>query len=197
MKSNTILALVLGAIIIVLGGYVVTQKTSAPASSDIRESGTTPMAGSMNHNMHDMMVSSERAFIEGMIPHHQEAVDTAKEVLARGATTGEIRSLLENIITAQEKEIADMKSWYQAWYGVAYTSNNAYTPMMRDLEGLSGKAIDATFLEDMIMHHMGAIMMAHSVTPYIEHAEMTALTKAVTETQSAEIERMQNILEAL
>ncbi len=150
----------------------------------------------MDHMM-VMMVSSEREFIEEMIPHHQEAVDTAKEVIARGGTTPVIKQLVENIVVAQECEIADMKQWYRDWYGVDYAVNGEYMPMMRDLSQLSGETLDRTFLEDMIMHHMGAIMMAQSVQPYIEHSEIETLTRAIVTTQSAEIQQMRAMLRGL
>lgn len=149
--------------------------------------------GGMNHEM--MMVKSEREFLEGMIPHHQEAVDTAKEVIARGGSTPEIKKLAEDIVIAQEKEIALMKGWYQSWYGKAYIVDpKAYEPMMRDLSKLSGASLDKVFLEDMIMHHMGAVMMAQSVQPYIEHKEITDLSKAIVETQTEEIQLMRKML---
>ncbi len=154
------------------------------------------MMGGM-HDMHSMMVESEREFIEGMIPHHQEAVDTAKEVIARGATTPAIKSLVENIIIAQESEIADMKDWYQTWYNQSYVDNGEYQPMMRDLSNLSGSELDRVFLEDMIMHHMGAIMMARSVEPYIEHEEIKQLTDDIISSQTAEIELMRDMLKSL
>ncbi len=163
---------------------------NAPTDNDMG------MMGGMDHSM--MMVKSEREFLEGMIPHHQEAVDTAKEVLARGGSTPEIKKLAEDIVVAQEKEIAMMKGWYQTWYGEAYVAESKnYKPMMRDLSTLSGVALDKVFLEDMIMHHMGAIMMAQSVQQYIEHKEMTDLTKAIMETQTAEIEMMRQMLKTL
>jgi uncharacterized protein (DUF305 family) len=150
------------------------------------------MPNNMNHSM--MMVSSEHDFIEGMIPHHEEAVATAKEVLERGATTPEIKTLAEGIIVAQEKEIADMKTWYQNWYGTEYKDTGEYVSMMRDLSGISGAELDKAFLEDMIMHHMGAIMMARSVSTYIEHEEMTTLTNNIVKTQSDEIVLMRDLL---
>lgn len=154
------------------------------------------MMGGMDHSM--MMVKSEREFLEGMIPHHQEAVDTAKEVIARGGSTPEIKKLAEDIVVAQEKEIAMMKEWYQSWYGETYVAKpEAYTPMMRDLSKLSGAALDKVFLEDMIMHHEGALMMAQSVQPYIENKEITDLTKAIMETQTAEIRLMKSLLQNL
>ncbi len=154
------------------------------------------MMEGMDHSM--MVVKSEREFLEGMIPHHQEAVDTAKEVIARGGSTPEIKKLAEAIVVAQEKEIAMMKGWYQSWYGEEYINDpKAYKPMMSDLSILSGAALDKVFLEDMIMHHMGAVMMAQSVQPYIEHNEMTALTKAIVETQTAEIQLMRRMINGL
>ncbi len=163
---------------------------NAPANNDMG------MMGGMDHSM--MMVKSEREFLKGMIPHHQEAVDTAKQVIARGGSTPEIKKLAEDIIVAQEKEIAMMKEWYQAWYGEAYVADpKDYKPMMRDLSTLRGAALDKVFLEDMVMHHMGAIMMAQSVQPYIENQEITDLTKAIMETQAAEIELMRQMLKTL
>ena len=49
-------------------------------------------------------------FVKGMIPHHAGAVDMAKTVLAFGKDT-EVRKLAEEIIKAQESEIALMQSW--------------------------------------------------------------------------------------
>jgi uncharacterized protein (DUF305 family) len=56
--------------------------------------------------------NADRDFIQGMIPHHQGAVDMAKIVLAFGKDP-EVRKLAESIVKAQEEEIALMKSWQQ------------------------------------------------------------------------------------
>lgn len=160
-------------------------------ANNTNTAGMGMMGGGMGHGM--MMVATEKEFLTEMIPHHEEAVTTAKEVLARGATTPEIKTLVEGIITAQEKEIADMKTWYQAWYGTPYTPSGKYEPMMRDLTKLSGVELDKGFLEDMIMHHMGAIMMAHSVQGVTEHKEVETLSKAIIESQSKEIQQMRQL----
>jgi uncharacterized protein (DUF305 family) len=49
----------------------------------------------------------------------------------------------------------------------------------------------------MIGHHMGAIMMARSVQPHIEHNEIAALTQAIVSTQSVEIAQMRQMLLSL
>ena len=170
-----------------------------PDGSLMGNGNTDKEMGMMNGMDHSaMMVKSEREFLEGMIPHHQEAVDTAKEVIARGGSTPEIKKLAEDIVVAQEKEIVTMKDWYQSWYGEAYIANpDAYKTMMRDLSSLNGASLDKVFLEDMVMHHMGAVMMAKSVQPYIEHQEMTNLTKEIVSTQTAEIQLMQRLISDL
>jgi uncharacterized protein (DUF305 family) len=150
----------------------------------------------MGHDM-GMMVGSEREFVTSMIPHHEEAIASAKDLLARGATTPEIKTLAETITKAQEAEVVQMKEWYKNWYGVDYVADGKYKPMMHRVSNLSGADLDKVFLTDMIMHHKMAIMMAQSVDVHIEHDEIKNLSNNIKATQTAEIETMQNLLKTL
>lgn len=58
----------------------------------------------------------DKAFLSEMVMHHEGAVDMAEEAL-KNAKHQEIKTLSNAIISAQNKEIADMKAWYKAWYG--------------------------------------------------------------------------------
>lgn len=49
-------------------------------------------------------------FVRGMIPHHQGAVEMAKIVLEHGKDP-ELKKLAEDIVKAQETEIAFMQEW--------------------------------------------------------------------------------------
>jgi uncharacterized protein (DUF305 family) len=60
----------------------------------------------------------DRAFIDMMIRHHKGAVTMAKEELAKGENPT-LRGLAEDIVAAQEREIAQMREWHKAWYGSA------------------------------------------------------------------------------
>lgn len=218
MNNKTILVAIIALIIGGFGGYSIADKDRAyrfeGQNEEMRENIPAGMhrmpdgtmmgnVGTENDDMNQMghmmamTVSSEREFIEGMIPHHQEAVDTATEVIERGGSTPEIMQLVKAIVTAQEKETAEMKVWYETWYKEPYADNGEYAPMMRELSGLSGQDIDRAFLEDMIMHHMGAIMMAQSVQPYIEHEEIEELAQAIVSSQSKEIGEMRQMLRGL
>ncbi len=68
-----------------------------------------------NEKMHrdmnlDLTGDADVDFVRGMIPHHQGAIDMAKIELAFGKDP-EIRKLAEDIVKAQEAEIAMMKEW--------------------------------------------------------------------------------------
>lgn len=54
------------------------------------------------------------AFIDLMIPHHQDAIDAAR-ILQRQSTRPEMQALAQEIINAQLKEIDEMRIWRQAW----------------------------------------------------------------------------------
>jgi uncharacterized protein (DUF305 family) len=58
----------------------------------------------------------DQAFIEEMIPHHQMAVMMSQHLLSN-AVYPEMKQLAQAIIQAQTKEINEMQSWYQQWYG--------------------------------------------------------------------------------
>jgi uncharacterized protein (DUF305 family) len=61
--------------------------------------------------MQAMQISDpDVAFVKGMIPHHQGAIDMAKVVLQYGKDDT-VKAWANQIIAAQEKEIAEMQDW--------------------------------------------------------------------------------------
>jgi len=93
-----------------------------PDGSMMMNGGMAGMAHDSSMTMQDMMDMLEgktgdafdKAFLEGMIPHHQGAVDMANATL-RDAKHEELKQLARDIITSQQKEIDMMKQWQKDW----------------------------------------------------------------------------------
>jgi uncharacterized protein (DUF305 family) len=65
----------------------------------------------------------DKAFIDAMVPHHQGAITMAEELLKNGEQPA-LREMAGDIISAQTKEIAQMRAWRKAWYGSASGSGD-------------------------------------------------------------------------
>jgi uncharacterized protein (DUF305 family) len=157
--------------------------------------GTGGTTGGMNGTggmtgMSDMEVTDEFSYLTMMIPHHEEAIKAA-EVLKAGTDRPEMREFAQSIIDTQTREVNQMRSWLAEWYPGRDTTVD-YTPMMRDLTGLQGDALDRAFLEDMIPHHMAAVMMSQQLLTagLADHAEVEPFAQTIRDSQRAEIMTM-------
>ncbi|MGV3532006.1 MAG: DUF305 domain-containing protein, partial [Chthoniobacteraceae bacterium] len=108
----------------------------------------------------------------------------------------ELEELCGEIIAAQSSEIEEMQSWLQDWYGITYAPQMkpGAAKMMQRLAQLSGAEFEIEFMEMMIKHHEKAITEAMKCERRAFHAELKQLCASIIETQSEEIEQMQEWL---
>ncbi|RQD78295.1 MAG: DUF305 domain-containing protein [Halanaerobium sp. MSAO_Bac5] len=137
-------------------------------------------------------VDSEYEFLVKMIPHHEEAVTNA-QILRDNTNREEMREFAEDISEVQTREIEEMEKYLAEWYPDR-TNNYQYRPMMGNYEGLTGEKLDYVFLEDMIFHHMGAVMMSQQLIMQglDEHQEVYQLARSISNSQHEEIFMMRN-----
>jgi len=57
----------------------------------------------------------DKAFIDAMIPHHQSAIYMA-QVASEKSKIPEIKELAQDIVSAQKREIEQMRRWREQWY---------------------------------------------------------------------------------
>jgi uncharacterized protein (DUF305 family) len=79
--------------------------------ADLKGMMTTAMGGMSGMNMN---ADPDKSFLEGMIPHHQSAVDMAQLALKK-AVRPELKTFARQVIADQSKEIAQYKVWLKTW----------------------------------------------------------------------------------
>lgn len=188
----------------------VTAATEANNKQNVAQGGGM---GGMNHGMnHNMSMDLGPAdadydlrFIDGMTLHHQGAVNMAKEVLNKSKRP-EMKKIANEMIAAQNREISQMKEWRKTWYPKASSTPMAYnapmshmmamTPeqmqsMMMSMDlGAADDQFDLRFLNAMIPHHEGALVMAQDALKKSKRPEMKKLSQEILTSQKQEIEQM-------
>ncbi len=145
----------------------------------------------------------DQHFIEQMIPHHDGAIAMANLALEK-AKRPEVKALAQAIVSAQESENQQMKSWYKNWFGKDVPKGSAMMGGMMSKGGMhmggsedltalrNAQDFDKAFIEQMIPHHQMAIMMANMLESGTNQPEMKQLAKNIISSQTKEIEQMQD-----
>lgn len=138
------------------------------------------------------------AFVTGMVPHHESAIEMAKVALKR-AERPEITELATNIVASQGSEIKQMTAIHERLFGepvgaMDHGSMGMDYSMMgmdTDLGALeTAKPFDREFIDQMIPHHQGAIRMARMELRDGEDQQAKDLATAIVDAQAVEIEQM-------
>jgi uncharacterized protein (DUF305 family) len=154
--------------------------------------------------------SPDVRFIRGMLAHHAQALEMTALVPAR-TTRQDIRLLAERIDVSQRDEIAVMERWLRA-RGEAVPAAGAHahhggdhprmpgmltSEEMARLAAATGAEFERLFLELMIRHHEGALVMVAELFASPgggQESEMFQIASDVDADQRAEIARMQRML---
>lgn len=189
-----------------------TQASSAATTANATQDGhhdAMPHNSMDHHSLMDLGPADaefDLRFIDAMIPHHEGAVVMAQEVLQKSKRP-EIKNLAKTIIQAQEQEINQMKQWRTTWYPQAPSTPVAWHAQMGHSMAMSAEQMqamrmsmdlgqgddqfDLRFINAMIPHHEGAVVMATDVLKKSKRPEIQKLAQAIITAQKAEIAQMQ------
>lgn len=158
-----------------------------------------------SHNADDV------SFATNMIAHHQQAIELSELVPDRSSNP-ELAALASQIATVQQPEINIMNVLLVQWNenpdlstdpsgGSGHAGHGSAAGMvapttMEQLTSLRGAQFDTLWLETMISHHQGAVEMANAEIANGANVDAIAIARTMAETQEAEIEQMEQLLES-
>lgn len=133
------------------------------------------------------------AFVDGMVPHHDSAIDMAKTAQKRGQSAY-VKGLADQIVQAQASEITVMKAIEDDLDGVKSADLKISAKdmgMNMNPEMLAtASPFDREFIDMMIPHHQGAIRMARVELANGKSKALKDVADKVIAAQTAEINQM-------
>ncbi|WP_433290601.1 DUF305 domain-containing protein [Pseudonocardia sp. CA-142604] len=202
--AGTIAALALSLTLAACGGNT---PTTPPSPAGAASTAAQPSQQFNDNDVH---------FTQMMIPHHRQAIAMAEMATGR-AQNPDVKALAQQIKNEQDPEIQTMTGFLKAW-GAQVVQDDAMGGMdhgnmsngdMTDMAGMmspeemtqlssaGGAEFDRMFLQMMIAHHRGAVTDAQQELSEGMNEQAKALASNIVTTQTAEINRMQQLLQAL
>jgi uncharacterized protein (DUF305 family) len=186
---------------ILLGSVAVFQNASSQATPKDAGNGTSRPKYS----------PADVRFMQGMIAHHAQAL-TMTALLRDRTARADMRLLAQRIDVSQQDEIGLMRRWLekrgepvQDMPMPGMSMSNMMMPGMLTPEQLTelakarGPEFDRLFLQDMIQHHEGALVMVRDLLATngaAQEPEIFQFSSDINADQRAEIMRMRALLAA-
>ena len=157
------------------------------------------------HSMNGMKMTGDfdYDFANTMFMHHQSAVDMAKDIILKGSNA-EVKTMAQNIVTAQEAEIAQFKNIIANYKmpEMKEESKDAHNELGETMEKMETKMkgmaktgnADKDFLMMMIPHHESAVTMGEDELSHGKNLELKKMAQKIMEDQSKEIKQFEAML---
>lgn len=148
-------------------------------------------------------------FAQMMIPHHEQAIEMSDVILGKEGIDPEITDLATQIKAAQGPEIAQLNIWLDEWgapqpdesmnmdhgdMGEGSMDGMMSEEDMQALDGAEGAEAGRLFLEQMIVHHEGAVEMAQTEIEDGSNKAAIEMASTIVTSQSSEIQTMEDLL---
>jgi uncharacterized protein (DUF305 family) len=189
-KTLTIATAIL--ILVILGSYFLVQNKTQPQV--VNNIGTTNSSVQSSAIM--VIDPANKTFIEYVIPHHSDALDSSATLLVTSQDS-EFKDILKGVIATQGKEVNQLKELHQKWFNKPYRFNGRYEKMMKPSSG-NELEIQKAYIEGMISHHSSIIDFAKktltdSTIQY--QPEVLELSKAIISGQETQNQTFKTLLQ--
>ena len=196
------------------------QTSSAPqmAPAVLAQSQAAAIAKAKADSARYPYTEADVHFMSGMIGHHSQAIQMASWAPTHGANPS-VRILCDRIINAQKDEIVSMQRWLTDRRQPVPEANPKGMKMMMNgmehmmlmpgmlteaqmaqLDAAKGSEFDRLFLEFMIQHHRGAIIMVNELFNTYGAGQDETVFKFASDVnidQTTEVTRMEKMLAAV
>ncbi|MFJ3471485.1 DUF305 domain-containing protein [Microbacterium maritypicum] len=199
IRAAATAALTLSAVLLLSGCATGTDDASMPGMD---HSSSSPSAGMSDADVNDADVM----FASMMIVHHEQAIEMSDIVLGVEGIDPEVAELAQRIKAAQGPEIEQLEGWLDDW-GIGSDDRDANgmdhgNGMMSDddlaaLRSADGPEASRLFLDQMIVHHEGAVEMARAEVDGGSDPEAIELAQTIIDAQTEEIQEMKDLLSTL
>lgn len=188
------------------GNDTATSDSESGMSGMDHGGGTTSGAPSAGSDTSAMTNDADIAFLTGMKPHHEQAVEMSDMVLAADPPAP-VAELAQEVKAAQAPEIEQMEQMLTDLGQEAGEESMSGGMMehggmmdgadMEELMNASGTDAARLYLEGMIEHHKGAITAAEMQIADGQYQPAVELARKIAEDQTGEIARMEDLLASL
>ncbi len=181
---------------------------AACGSSDSPSANTTPTTQAPGGSTDTAALNTaDVVFAQGMIAHHQQAIEMAEIALDPNiGASPEVVDLATRIKGAQDPEVELMTAWLTAagepvmmdameGHDMSSMDGMMTAEQMDAMGAMTGTEFDTMWLEMMIAHHEGAISQSQTVKASGSNVDVLALADQIITAQQAEITEMQALLQ--
>jgi uncharacterized protein (DUF305 family) len=178
---------------------------AAPPMSQMPSARAASSAASASPSTAAQFNTADVSFVQGMLPHHEQAVEMSDTLLKQPGVSAGTTHLAQQIKAAQQPEITMMEGWLKAWGQSAdpgmggmdhggMGDGMASEAEMKKLDQADGSDAEKMYLEMMTQHHQGAITMANTEITDGQNPAAVQQGNTIATSQQTEIDTMQQLL---
>ena len=193
------------------GGHRLVRRAGNHSAGSARAGEPHDSAADVHRSLERAFTPADVKFMQGMIGHHQQAIEMVA-LIADRTSRDDMKLLGKRIELSQVDEIQMMQDWLKArgqalpdphahhQHGATLMPGMLTLEEMAKLQAAKGVEFDRLFLEGMIKHHGGALLMVRDLfaTPRAgQDGDIFAFASDVEADQQMEMDRMGAMLREL